>query len=229
MAEILLVEDDATLGMSLELALGDHGHTVRWRRTLADARAALLDRPADLVVLDLGLPDGDGLALCRELRAVGDAVPIVILTARGTVSARVEGLSLGADDYVTKPFDVDELLARIDAKLRRTAWQRQTPHLRVGRLEVDFRTRAAWRDGEPIELTDLELRLLRYLASRAGEPVHRERLLSDVWGIHPKTRTRTVDMYASRLRRHIEHDPSHPRHLLGVRGVGYRLVLDPEP
>jgi DNA-binding response OmpR family regulator len=226
MPEILIVEDDHTLSMALELSLGDMGHKVNTRRTLAGAREFMTGGSADLVVLDLGLPDGDGLDYCRELRTGGFYAPVLILTARGTLAARVEGLSAGADDYVTKPFELPELMARVEALIRRQSWQKPGEQVLIGALQVDFERREAAREGQPIDLTDLELKLLRYLLERAGEPVSREDILTTVWGLSPSTRTRTVDVFISRLRRHIEPNSAKPRFLVNVRGVGYRLRLD---
>ncbi|MDP6945336.1 MAG: response regulator transcription factor [Myxococcota bacterium] len=223
MAVLLLVEDDDTLGMTLEVSLNGFGHETHWCRSLQSARAALATHPPDLVLLDLGLPDGDGLDLCRELRASGSIIPIVVLTAQGTLHARVDGLTAGADDYVTKPFELPELLARIEAQLRRERWHGPGERARIGRLEIDWQRRQAWQDGEPIALTELELRLLRYLMERAEQVVSREELLARVWQQDPSTRTRTVDVFMARLRRYIEVDTAAPEYLLNVRGVGYRL------
>ena len=229
MAEILLVEDDPTLGMSLEVALGAQGHSVSLCTTLASAREAVVQRPPDLIVLDLGLPDGDGMDFCRDERRRGVIAPILILTARSTIHARVEGLTGGADDYLTKPFELDELLARIEALMRRQRWHGSGDVVAVGRLRLDFRRYEAFEGDEPVALTELEFKVLRYLLDRPGEVVTREELLSKVWGVSPSTKTRTVDVFVSRLRRLIEEDGSRPKHLLNVRGVGYRLVaVDPQ-
>jgi DNA-binding response OmpR family regulator len=223
---ILLVEDDADLGMTLELTLGAEGHQVTWCRTLKAATEAARGRH-DVVVLDLGLPDGDGLRLCQTLREEGSRAPIIVLTARGTLEAKLDGLGAGADDYVTKPFELSELLARIGAQLRRARWQGgDSDRTRVGRLELDFEGLRAWQDGQPVELTELEFRLMEFLMSRRGEAVPREVLLTEVWGLDPGTRTRTVDVFVSRLRRLVETEGEAPTHLKNVRGVGYRLVLD---
>lgn len=227
MAEIILVEDDHTLGMTLELSLVQAGHSVIWCPTLARARDELKEAAPDLFILDLGLPDGDGLDFCGELRAAGSIVPVIILTARVTLEARVAGLTGGADDYVTKPFELPELVARVEALLRRQGWHQPTvDKVQFGQLSVDFRRREVFRGDEEIELTNLELRLLQFLVAHEGKPVAREDILTQVWGLAPDTRTRSVDVFVSRLRRHIEVDPSNPKHLLVVRGVGYKLRLD---
>jgi len=241
MAHVLLVEDDPTLGLSLRLALSANGHHVHLAPTLASARAALAspsiaitngpNTSPDIIVLDLGLPDGDGLELVTELRKREDITPILVLTARATLSDRVEGLRHGADDYLSKPFDLPELVARIDALLRRHGWTRPAPanvieRATVGRLTVDFRTREASCDGEPVTLSDLELRFLRHLLDNPGTVVSREELLTDVWDLPATSRTRSIDTFVYRLRRVIETDPSRPALLLSVRGAGWRLCLE---
>ncbi len=238
-ARLLVVEDDVTLGLTLETNLGLSGYETVLATTLAAARAELADEatpPPDLIVLDLGLPDGDGLTLCRELRQAGWTLPILILTARGQLDARIRGLREGADDYVAKPFDVPELEARVEALLRRVRWSSEaveragegpSPWLRVGQLEVHFPSYRATASGAPVELTALEFELLAYFTERLGEVVTREDLLADVWGVPRTLKTRTVDVFVSRLRKLIEPEPTQPRHLLSVRGVGYRLVVDP--
>lgn len=228
MADVLLVEDDDTLASSLSLALEVDGHAVRVARGLGAARAEAEAQDPDLVLLDLGLPDGDGMELCRELRARSSEAAILVLTARSALEARVDGLREGADDYVTKPFDLPELRARVEALLRRvgrhsTSAMGARELLSFGRLHLDVRAHTATCDEEAVELTALEVKLLRYLAEHRGETVTREALLRDVWGIRPDTRTRTIDVFVSRLRRLIEADPAQPAVLVSVRGVGYRL------
>jgi DNA-binding response OmpR family regulator len=228
MARVLLVEDDNTLGMTLEMTLSGHGHALSWCRTIASARDSIADSTPDLVILDLGLPDGDGIELCDELRKSGCIAPILMLTARGTLESRLDGLRVGADDYVAKPFELPELLARIDALLRRQQWYRPSDQLSVGQLSVDFHHYRAEVAGEAIAMTDLEFRLLRHLLNAGGAPVSRAELLTEVWKLSAETQTRTVDVFVSRLRRHIETNSSNPRHLLNVRGVGYRLLMEPQ-
>jgi len=232
-ARILIVEDDPTLALSLRIALANQGHEPMAVPTLELARRALGWQP-EVIVLDLGLPDGDGLELCVQLREAGNFVPIVALTARVTLEDRVIGLSHGADDYVTKPFDLPELLARIEALLRRRTWSSRAastgvPHApplaaRVGRLVIDFGTREATSDGEAVALSDLEVRFLRYLVENEGQVVTREELLTHVWELPAASRTRSIDTFVYRLRRLIEPDPARPVHLLSVRGAGWRLV-----
>jgi len=225
MGSIVIVEDDATLGLSLEITLRALGHETTRHGTLRAARAALATSNPDLVVLDLGLPDGDGLDLCRELRRDGSRAAVIVLTARGTLEARVLGLDAGADDYISKPFELPELVARVEARMRRQRWSAPESMVTMGRLTVDFERRSAKVDDAPVTLTDLELRLLSYLYENAGYPVSRETLLQDVWDLAPSTKTRTVDVFVGRLRRLIEHDTKRPQFLQNVRGHGYRLNL----
>ena len=225
MGSIVIVEDDVTLGLSLEITLRGLGHEVVRAGSLREAREVLADGAPDLVVLDLGLPDGDGLDLCRELRQAGSRAAVIVLTARGTLEARVMGLESGADDYISKPFELPELVARVESRMRRQRWNAPARTVSMGRLEVDFDRRSAMVDDEPVTLTDLELRLLSYLYDNAGFPVSRETLLADVWDLDPSTKTRTVDVFVSRLRRLIEHDTKRPQFLQNVRGHGYRLKL----
>lgn len=226
MADVLIVEDDPTLGLALRTNFELEGHRAVLASTLAAARRALANR-IDCVVLDLGLPDGDGLDLCVELREAGNTVPILILTARGTLDSRVSGLRGGADDYLTKPFDIPELLARVEALLRRGGWAPRPSRLKIGHLVVDPRAHEAWRDGDAVALTALEMKLLTYFLDHAGEAVTREELLENVWELSGDVMTRTVDVFVGRLRRLIEPEGSRPKHLVSVRGVGYRLVLEP--
>jgi len=229
MSRVLIVEDDPTLALSLRIAIANQGHEPTVAATLEHARRALAADP-ELVVLDLGLPDGDGLELCVELRSHGNFVPVLALTARVLLEDRVIGLSHGADDYVTKPFDLPELLARIEALLRRRKlWQpvasgTSDEQATIGRLTFDFKTHQGEVDGEAVTLSDLEVRFLRYLREHVGQVVTREELLVEVWELPPTSRTRSIDTFVYRLRRLVEPDPAHPVHLLSVRGTGWRLA-----
>lgn len=226
---IYLVEDDLTLASAIRIGLAAEGFRVHTYPGIEAARTALAIERPDLVILDLSLPDGDGLDLVRALRRARDVLPILILTARGTAESRIEGLRRGADDYLVKPFELEELSLRARALLRRSGPCDAARVLGIGRLEVDFGARTARRGTRPIELTEIEWRLLRYLADRPNQPISREALLETIWGMGPGTRSRTVDTFAGRLRKWIEPDPAHPRVLLTIRGVGYRLVLGPSP
>jgi DNA-binding response OmpR family regulator len=231
MALILLVEDDAHIAEALQFNLEAEGHTVEW---VADGRAAaerLSGDPAvDLVLLDVMLPEMSGFEVARRARAVGNYVPILILTAKDEASDRVRGIEDGADDYLTKPFTLDELMARVRALLRRRRWDGVAPETgaraseRIGRVTVHFdRFELETPEGD-VRLTTREAGLLRALLDREGEAVERGELLESVWGLRPETRTRVVDTFVHRLRRYVEENPSRPRHIVSVRGHGYRLV-----
>ena len=185
---------------------------------------ALRGKP-DLILLDVMLPDGDGISLCRDLRAHGLQLPIIMLTARSEEMDKVHGIEGGADDYIVKPFGLRELLARIHAQLRRHSGtgQHQEP-IAVGRAMVDFKRHKLTRDGEMLETSSKELELLRYLVRHRGEVVSRDELLIKVWGHQREVATRTVDNFVVRLRKKIESDPADPRYLITVHGSGYKLV-----
>jgi DNA-binding response OmpR family regulator len=225
MSTILVIEDDAAILRGLRDNLSAESHEVL---TAADGEAGLrLIREArpDLVVLDLMLPKLSGYEICRTVRAEGDPVPILMLTARGEEADRILGLDLGADDYVTKPFSVRELLARVRALLRRVEASRgAVAELSFGDVRVDFLRYEAHKGDGPVEMTPKEFKVLRHLASRSGEVVHRHELLQEVWGYKRYPTTRTVDNHIASLRAKLEDEPSDPRHLLTVFGVGYRFV-----
>lgn len=224
-AIILVIEDDAAMSAGLRDNLEVEGYQVL---TAANVRAgrelALRNRP-DLILLDVMLPDGDGVSLCRNLRAQGLQQPIIMLTARGEEMDKVLGLEVGADDYLTKPFSLRELLARIHARLRRDAAKSgAAAPTAVGMARVDFRRHELTRDGAVLEVSAKELELLRYLVEHRGEVVSREDLLVEVWGHQREIATRTVDNFIVRLRKKIEIDPAEPRYLITVHGSGYKLI-----
>ncbi|MCB1954706.1 MAG: response regulator transcription factor [Rhodocyclaceae bacterium] len=226
MADILVVEDEADIANLVRLHLEMLGHRVLCCDTLAYGRRALESREWALLVLDLSLPDGDGLGFCRALRDADAALPILMLTARSSEHDRVRGLETGADDYLAKPFGVLELQARVRALLRRASLLE--PSAPVGPLEVpplrlDPARRAATRDGEALELTATEFDLLAFLARQPGVVFSRQQLLSEVWGYHHEGYEHTVNSHINRLRAKIERDPSHPRLIRTVWGVGYTL------
>jgi DNA-binding response OmpR family regulator len=223
---ILIIEDDPAILRGLSDNLDDEGYSVV---TAADGEAGYrLQRGDrfDLIVLDLMLPRMSGFEFCRKLRAEGVHTPILILTARSEESDRVFGLDLGADDYVTKPFSVRELLARIRALLRRPRAVDAGPELRFGDIEVDFRRYVARRQGQVVEMTHKEFDILRLLVERGGEVVTRDELLNEVWGYESYPVSRTVDNHMVTLRAKLETDPARPRYIRTVRGVGYRFVRD---
>jgi len=225
MTRILVVEDDPAIlrGLSDNLRLESY-EVVTAADGEAGDRLAHEARP-DLIVLDLMLPKRSGYEVCRRLRSEGLTTPILMLTARGEEADRVLGLDLGADDYVTKPFSVRELLARIRALLRRAHPPRPLPdELRFGDVVVDFRSYEAKRGGTPVDMTPKEFQLLRLLAARAGEVVSRGELLEDVWGYETLPNTRTVDNHVASLRAKLEPDAPETRHIQTVHGVGYKFV-----
>jgi DNA-binding response OmpR family regulator len=223
---LIVVEDDASIRRAVRDALEFHGYRTH---EAEDGRAGLdlcLTVDADLVLLDIMMPRLDGLSMLTELRKARPRVPVILLTARGEEQDKVRGLKLGADDYVVKPFGVDELIARVEAVLRRSA-ERPEPVARLeisGRL-VDFARREARVEGRVVALTEKEAEVLRYLASCPGRAVSREELLRAVWGLNPRgMSTRTVDMAVARLRESLGDDPGSPAVIVTVRGRGYMLA-----
>lgn len=231
MKKILLIDDDPELRQLLATYLGRHGFDTL---LLPDTRQldAYLERyHPHLVVLDLMMPGEDGLAACRRLRARGETLPVIMLTARDETVDRVIGLEMGADDYVGKPFDPRELVARIEAVLRRGARPAAAPDpaggvLRFGEWTFDRAARQLSRGGEPVALTSGEFALLNALVANASRPMKRERLLELTRGDESESFDRAIDVQMHRLRRLIEDDPAHPRYLQTVWGVGYTFVPD---
>ena len=219
---ILVVEDDAALARVVGDNLAYEGFDVEWASDAHQAVDKARSFGPDLIVLDLMLPDADGFDLFGILRQSGPT-PIIVLTARGQKADKLKGLQLGADDYMTKPFDLDELLARVNAVLRRT--NRGPDQLTLGDVVVDFQQRTASRKGRDIHFTHRELALLQYLSERPGRVVHRDELLREVWGYPEAPFTRAVDHAVARLRKKIEADPAHPRFLHTVHGDGYSLTI----
>jgi DNA-binding response OmpR family regulator len=218
---ILLIEDEPGLVMTLKDRLYDEGYVVTSSSHGVAGEDLAREQDFDLLILDIMLPGRNGFEICQRLRRAGVQTPILMLTARGEVSDRVRGLRLGADDYLGKPFEMSELLARVDALLRRIPALAQV--LRFGIAEVDFGSGRATRKGEAIELSAQLLRLLQYLAAHAGRTVSRDHLLRAVWGHQAALVTRTVDVHIARLRSALEADPREPRHIITVRGQGYRF------
>jgi DNA-binding response OmpR family regulator len=225
MSLILVVEDEPAILRGLADNLKFESYEVL---TAADGQTGydlIRGKKPDLIVLDLMLPKLSGYELCRKVRAEGVNTPILMLTARGEEGDRVLGLDLGADDYMTKPFSVRELLARIRALLRRTQPAKALPdELRFADVVVDFRSYEARKGEKPLEMTRKEFQVLRLLASRAGEVVTRDELLNEVWGYESYPTTRTVDNHIATLRTKLESDPGEPQHLRTVHGVGYKFV-----
>lgn len=223
---LLIVEDEHAMRMALTDLLQAQGWRVRVARDGLEGLRLALDETPDLVVLDVMLPGLDGFSLCRELRARGRGMPVLMLTARGQVGDRVTGLDAGADDYLSKPFAGEELLARVRALLRRAGRENELPRqIQIGRVTVDFETLSAVREGEAVAFTARELAMLRLLAAEVGKPVSRERFLDVVWESNAAPTTRTVDNQMLSLRAKLEPDPARPRYLKTVHRVGYKLDL----
>ena len=230
MTKVLVVEDDPGILRTVADNLRFEQYEVV---TATDGETAYVlqqNEQPDLIVLDLMLPRMSGLELCRKLRTDDVRVPVLMLTARGEEADRVRGLDLGGDDYVTKPFSVPELMARVRALLRRTSAPPDAADiLKFGQVEIDFQRYTAHRRGRPVELTRKEFALLRFLASLEDNVATRDEILNKVWGVESYPITRTVDNHISSLRAKLEADPAHPAHIQTVHGVGYKFVPDKRP
>jgi DNA-binding response OmpR family regulator len=222
--KILIVEDEADMLSGLRDNFEYEGYQVVAVKDGEEGlRRAASEKP-DLVILDVMLPKMSGLEMCKRLRA-RSRVPILMLTARGQEVDKVAGLEMGADDYVTKPFSIRELLARVKALLRRSDPGRQPiESYAFGGMTLDFVTHRATRNNQPLEFSTKELDLLRYFILHRGETLSRDRLLEEVWGYENYPTTRTVDTHVMKLRQKVEDDPSHPRYILTLHGTGYKFV-----
>lgn len=225
-AVVLIVEDDLAMCQGLRDNLEAEGYRVLLANGIREARRQVQTGHPDLILLDLMLPDGDGISLCRALREEGFRQPVLMLTARSEEIDKVLGLEVGADDYIIKPFGLRELLARVRAHLRRSGVVPGSRLQPIGMAQVDFSRHLLLRDGQTQEVSARELELLQYLHGHRGQVLSRDRLLSEVWGHRADAdiATRTVDNFIVRLRRHIEADPTAPRYLVTVHGRGYKLV-----
>jgi two-component system alkaline phosphatase synthesis response regulator PhoP len=223
--KLLLVEDEPGLVMTLTDRLLAEGYEVD---SVGEASAALERASAggfDAILLDVMLPGGNGFDVCRTLRQRGVRTPILMLTARGQVVDRVVGLKLGADDYLVKPFEMSELLARIEALLRRApSAAASADGRRFGDVTIDFRRAEVTKAGQRVELSAREFKLLRYFVEHSGAALSRDELLNEVWGYNSMPTTRTVDVHVAWLRQKLETNPRHPEHLLTVHGLGYKFV-----
>ena len=226
MERILIVEDELPMRRALEDVLQAEGYRVLSATDGESGLRRVLEEKPDLLLLDIMMPRLDGYAVCAELRRLAIPVPILMLTAKGQIEDRVSGLDAGADDYLTKPFSTDELLARVRALLRRTHRQGRAPtRLKLGETEIDLARQTAARGRKALHLTAKEFAMLRLLAEAGGEPVSRERFLDVVWGYTAFPTTRTVDNHIASLRGKLEPHPDDPRWLKTVHGVGYKLDL----
>jgi two-component system, OmpR family, alkaline phosphatase synthesis response regulator PhoP len=229
---ILIVEDDDSIALGLQLNLQTEGYQVHWEADGERGLDAARNGTFDLLILDVMLPKLNGLAVVQQLRGEGNLVPIVMLSARGAESDKVMGLEFGAEDYITKPFGLAELLARVKAVLRRsemqqasrTAERKTLDRVLAGDLEINPATREVLKDGVPVALTATEFDVLWCLVSAEGQVLSREQILARVWGPEHHGTLRTIDNFLLQLRNKLDDDPAVPRHLLTVRGVGYRFA-----
>lgn len=232
MSAVLIVEDEKHLADGLRYNLKAEGYEVDVAGSAEEAFPLLVDRQPsyDVIVLDVMLPGMDGFSLATRVRAHGLFVPILMLTARGQAEDVLRGFEAGADDYLPKPFDLAVLLARINALLRRREWFRKDLNrstdsvVAVGNKTIDFEALELRSEEQTVQLTLMEAELLRYLVDHEGKIVSRSAILEEVWGLREDTDTRAIDNFIVRLRKYLEEEPSQPRHLLTVRGVGYRFV-----
>jgi DNA-binding response OmpR family regulator len=226
MKTILVVDDDASIIKGLHEVLTSEHYGVLTANTGAKGLQTAIQEKVDLVILDLRLPDKNGEEVCREIRQAGINVPILMLSSKKRETDKVVGLELGADDYVTKPFSIPELLARIKALLRRKGEiLREVEECSFGNVEVDFKKQEATKKKKALKLSSREFKILKFFVEHAGDVVTRDMLLDKVWGYETYPVTRTVDNYILSLRKKIEDDPSHPRHLLTVHTTGYKFVM----
>ncbi len=227
---LLLVEDEPNLAHGLTYNLEAEGYLVTHVTTGEEALALIHNQPYALVILDLTLPGIDGLKVCDLLRETGDPVPILMLTARNSQQDRIAGLSTGADDYLTKPFNLKEFLLRVASLLRRGQWppaQKKPTTYQFGENFIDLNSRQATTAQGLIQLTELELKMMKLFINNEGKVLTRGEMLKQVWGVSPKTETRTLDNFVVRLRKYFEADPSRPCYIKTVRGRGYRFVKNP--
>ncbi len=231
--KVILVDDDNDLIRALKPALEDANFAVFSVNRGQEAVERIISGSPDAVVLDVGLPDLDGFEVCRNLRESGHSVPILLLTSRSSETDRITGFISGADDYVVKPFSVVELVFRVKALLRRAEAGKsamplaENDEITIGALQVQPRRRHAFRDGEELRLSAIEFDILHFLAKNKGTPFSREQLMEQIWAVSSSKFAATVTTQLSRLRKKIEPDPTNPRYLLTVYGIGYRLV-DPD-
>lgn len=224
-SKILLVEDEETLAVGLEYNLLEEGYLVTWAKNGREAINYLEEGKYDLLLLDIMLPYVDGFEIAEKVRRVNPQLPILMLTARTGNADKVKGLELGADDYITKPFHLKELLLRIKGMLKRKEWYKKLTDVEsrfsFGKNQIDFENLKCKCGSKQIMLTPQEAMVLKYLISNKGKIISRKELLEKVWHLNPEIETRTVDMFIGRLRKYFEEDPSNPVYIKSVRGAGY--------
>jgi DNA-binding response OmpR family regulator len=224
--KVLIVEDDQAMAVALRDGFEYEGYSVQVARDGAAGLKLAAERELDLIILDVMLPKLSGFDVCRQLRNTGNSTPIIMLTARGQEIDKVVGLKIGADDYVTKPFSFMELMARVEALLRRTHRQPEmTEDFHFGDVAVNFKKFEVTKSGSPIEMSPREFNILKYFIEHRGEVITRDQLLDSVWGYGSFPLTRTVDMHIAKLRQKIEETPGDPRHIITVHRVGYKFVV----
>jgi two-component system alkaline phosphatase synthesis response regulator PhoP len=225
MPKVLIVEDDEAMAVALRDGFAYEGYDVHLARDGADGLTAATEGSPDLILLDVMLPKMSGLDVCRKIRNDGNKTPVIMLTARGQEIDKVLGLKIGADDYVTKPFSFLELMARVEAVLRRaTGYDGRPDTYRFGDISIDFKKMETRKGSKKVELSHREFDLLRFLIDHRGEVLPRERILSAVWGYKNGSFTRTVDMHIAKLRKKIEDRPTAPAHIVTVHRVGYKFT-----
>ena len=223
---VLIVEDDQAMAVALRDGFEYEGYSVQVARDGAAGLKIAFEKDLDLIILDVMLPKMSGFDLCKQLRSAGSSTPIIMLTARGQEIDKVVGLRIGADDYVTKPFSFMELMARVEALLRRSHRQTEaTDDFSFGDVAVNFKKFEVTKGGSPIEISPREFNILRYFIEHRGEVITRDQLLDSVWGYGSFPLTRTVDMHIAKLRQKIEDMPSDPKHIITVHRVGYKFVV----
>ncbi|MFH1809819.1 MAG: response regulator transcription factor [Pseudomonadota bacterium] len=228
MPRVLVIEDEELVGTMVRMNLESDGYEVTWKQNGADGMQEALARTYDLVLLDISMPGLDGLEVLKRLRKETLNTPVLMLTARSEIDTKVQALNLGADDYLTKPFDVAELLARVRAQVRRSQADRQIPSDNLAtfdRFKINFETREATTNEGDIVLSEKEAGLMKLLLTAGQQTLTRSTILDEVWGMDVSPTERTVDNVILRLRRLFEPDPENPKHIVTVRGLGYRWVV----
>ena len=224
-SRILLVEDEETLAIGLEYNLKEEGYVVKWAKNGKEAVEFYESDKFDLVILDIMLPYINGFEIAGRIRSSDPKLPILMLTAKTEKTDRIKGLEKGADDYMTKPFHLDELLLRVKGMLKRKSWyihsSEKQPVYRFGNNEINFENLSFKSGKEEIRLTQLEAMLIKYFVEKEGEIVTRKELLENIWHLNPEIETRTVDIFIARLRKYFEPDPSNPIYIKSIRGSGY--------
>jgi len=222
---ILVIEDDISILRGLKDSLEYEGYAVVSETNGERGLQAALSKKPDLILLDIMLPGMNGYEICRRVKKEKPGLPVIIITARGSEMDKVSGLDIGADDYITKPFSIPELLARIRAVLRRAAPAPMAPDQYVfGKVTIDFRKRQVFKEEREIKLSTKEFEIMKYFITHEGEAVHRHDLLNEVWGYEAMPTTRTVDNFILDLRKKLEDDPSKPVHIISIRDVGYKFL-----